>query len=319
MQHLREMRLLRTPVCNMARATISRVVAQRHAGQTAQHRLHIVHANPESHAHVAEQDALVQCRVARDDAAHEHISAPARILGQGMDADVDTDGILIPTAQQIERLERQTRAPCIVQGGQHPQFATGAHLCQQVGKLQRHRARRLQPHQTGVRADLVRQVIHIHGVVVAMRNPPVIQLTLGQRLARAVGIVGKQHLVARMQQGHVDTGDGSQPARNQHRVAPSLQGTEALFQCVAGGRSMQAIGVAALVQPGTLAHGCHIGKEHGGRLADRRLRRLELGGRLVVVMDEIGAGVTFHAGMITRKFRPARGASCTTAAPTRSG
>ena len=146
MQHLDELGLLRAPQRQFPRRSVVGPVTQRHAGQRTQHGLHVIGAHPDAEAHVAELEFQVQCLIARDHAAHQHIAAATGVLGEGMHGDVHAQAPGA-VAAQVKRLEGQAGAPGVVQRGRDAAGAAHAHEFWQVGKLHGDRARGLQPDQ----------------------------------------------------------------------------------------------------------------------------------------------------------------------------
>ena len=75
------------------------------------------------------------------------------------------------------------------------------------------------------------------------------ELVARQLLARAVDVVGQQHLVAGSQQRHVDERDRRQAARREQRLHAALERGDALLEREGGRRAVQAVGVAGLLLP----------------------------------------------------------------------
>jgi hypothetical protein len=88
-----------------------------------------------------------------------------------------------------------------------------------------------------------------------MGDAPARQVLARECLVRAIGVVRQQHLVARLQQRDIDQADRCQPARHQHRVAAAFERGQALLEREAGGRAVQAVGVAAAIEPGAATFG----------------------------------------------------------------
>ena len=302
MQHLDHGRLLLQPARQLARGAVLCVVAQRDAGQGAQHGLGVVAAHAQAQAHMGQLDAHVQRLVARDDAAHEHIAAAAGVLGERMDGGVHAQAVRA-VAQQVEGIEGQARTPGVVQHGGDAACAAQAHHGDEVRELHGHRARRLQPDQPRLGRDFGFEVGNIHGVVALVAHAEMGQLALAQGLVGTVGVVGQQHLVAGAQQGQGGGGDGRQAAGHQQALQAAFQRAQALFQQEGGGRAVQAVGVAALVQPLAAAHGRHVLEDHRRGLVHGRLRRNKALGRLVGMVDEMGADLQVgcaHAAHLMR-------------------
>ena len=121
-----------------------------------------------------------------------------------------------------------------------------------------------------------------------MDDAELAQLASGQVFAGAVGVVGQQHFIARFEQAQIHQRQRSQTAGRQQALQAAFQRGDALFERERGGRAVQAVGVGAFVHPLALAHGRHVGKEHGRRLVHRRLRSLEFRRRNVGVVYEPG-------------------------------
>jgi len=234
----------------------------------------------------------VQGLIARDHRTHQHIGATAGVLGERLHGNVHT---------QIKRVEGNARAPGVVEHGDDGalsaatlvgQLHTG-HQRRNVGELQRDGARRFQPDESRGRRDVPRQVFRVHGVEKPVRDAPGRQLDCGERLAGTVSVVGDEHFVTAAQEGHVDQRHGRQTAGHQHTVFTTFDGGDALFQREGGRRSVQAVGVAALVFPVVGAQRFHVGEKDGGRLVHTRRHRLETFGGFVGMVDQAG-GQVFH-------------------------
>ena len=294
-QHLGDGGLLLQPARQLARGFVVGAVAQADAGQRAQDRLSIVGAHAQSEPHVGELDLHVQAQVARDDAAHEHITATAGVLGERMGRNVHAQAAV---ARQVKRRKRQARTPGVVERSGYAACAADAHLLAQVGELHAHRAGSLQPHQPGGGRDARGQVGRVQRVVKRMGDAKTGQLAVGKVLARAVSVVGDQYLVAGLEQGHPHVGDGGEAAGHQHTLQATFQRAQAFFEDEGGGRTVQAVGVAALVLPLPRAHGRDVGEDDRGGLEHPGLGGYKADRRLVVVVDEVGGKikvVVFHA------------------------
>ena len=160
------------------------------------------HRSPHTQAqvHVGALDLVVYRRVARDDAAHQHISASA--LGYLVRACTDTSTARLPLPSPIRSNGENARpAPGVVQRRGHTVRAADRTCSHRSGKLQRHRARRLQPDQAGRRGDFGRQIGGVQGVVEHLPHPKLGQHGSPHGLVGSIGVVGHQYLVARFQQG----------------------------------------------------------------------------------------------------------------------
>ena len=287
--------------CQLACRLVLRVVAQRHAGQRTQHGFCIIGANANAQTHVRELDAHVQRLVHGGDTAHEHITAAAGVLGQRVGRDIHRQTAAI--GQQIKRLESQACTPGVVQHRGHAARLAGLHQRDQVWKLHAHTARRFQPYQLGRGADPGLQIGHIHRVVPGMANAPARQLVLRKVFVRAIGVVGNQHLITGREQTQRHGADGAQAAGHQQALLTAFQAAQALFQLVGGRRAVQAVGVAAFVQPAARAHVLHAVKNDGRCLVHRRLRGGKGLGGLVAVVHQFGSDVAslfLHAIHIKR-------------------
>ena len=247
---------------------------------------------------MGELQLQVQLVVARDNAAHEHVAAAAGVFGQRLHHDV---GTAVRQARfalaQVKAIERDAGAPGVVQHAGHAALAADGGQRGQRHELHRHRARCFEPHEPGLRADARLQIVRLHGVIELVRDAPVLQLAIGQRLGRPVSVIGDQDLVAALEQCHADVGDGRQPAGHQDAVLAAFQRCDALFQHEGGGCAVQAVGVAVLVFPVTGAHGRDIGKKDRGSLECPRLRSREPFGRNVGMVDQVGDRFA-HAAMV---------------------
>ena len=291
-QHLRHFRPLLEPARQHAPRGVGRVVAQRGGGQRAQQQFGVVRSHAQAQAHVRELDAFVQRVVARADRAHQHVAAARGVLGQRLHHDVGA---------QRERIEGDARTPGVVDGRCDALVAAHTQQAHEVGKLHRHRAGGLDPHQLRLRPDHRGQRRGVHRVVQAVRDAPVRQLVARQLAAGAVDVGRQQHLVARAQQRLVHQRDGRQPAGHEHAVPAAFQRRDALFQRERGGRAVQAVGVAGLVAPVACTQRRGVAEQHGRRLVHTDLRRLEARRRLVGVVDQ-RRGVLLHAGTAIRSW-----------------
>lgn len=204
-----------------------------------------------------------------------------------MHRDVDA----LPRAVEVEGREGQPRAPGVVERGHHAARAAHIHQRGQVGKLHRHRAGRLDPHQPRAVRQLGREVGRVHGVVHAVRDAEVRELARGQRLVGSIGIVGNEHLVAGLQEGEGHQRDGREAAGHQQAFGAPFERRQPLLEREGGRRAVQAVGVAGLGLPVARAHRGHVGKEHGRCLVHAGLRRGEGGGRCVGMVDQVGGGL----------------------------
>eukprot|EP01136_Pigoraptor_vietnamica_P006786 Opistho-1_new@40156 len=283
-----DLRLLLQPACQCAGGAVLGGITQGHAAQATQHQFCVVGTHAVTHAHVAKMHLLMQCLVAGDHRTHQHVGAAARVLGQGLDGDVGA---------QRKGVERDTRAPGVVQRGDDAfrvHLLMGLHGREQrlqIRKLQRDGTRRLQPDQAGSGTEFGGQVSWLHGVVIPEADTPGGQLMLGEGLVRAVGIVGNQHFVAGLEQGHVHQRHRRQPAGHQGAEPAAFQRRNALFQREGGGCAVQAVGVAGFMLPVALAQRRDGRKNNGRGLVDARLDRLKAGRGFVGVMDQLGGNV----------------------------
>ena len=284
MQHLRHFRAPRPPRRQGASRAILRLVADRQGRQRAQQRFDVVGADAPAHAHVGKLQPRMQRFVARRHRPHQHVAAAGRELGQRMHRDVDGEAVA-----ELEGMKRDTRAPGVVERHGRAVRPHQAHQRAQIGKLHRHRARRLQPHQLRRRRQHLGQRLGVHRIVEAVPDAPLRQLVPRQLLAGVVGVVGDQHLVARLQQGHVDQCDRRQAAGQQQRVGAAFQRRDALFQREGRRRAVQPVGVARLVAPSAVAHRGRVGEDDRRGLVHAGLRRGESGRRVVGVVDQRGA------------------------------
>ena len=124
---------------------------------------------------------------------------------------------------QVKGIEGQPCPPGVVQHAQHALLSTGLDLRDQIRELHGHRARRFQPHQAGLRADALAQVVHVQRVVQLVANAPAGELVLGQRFVGGIGVVGDQHLIAVLQQSQIGMGNGGQAAGDQQGVHAALE------------------------------------------------------------------------------------------------
>ena len=259
---LRALRLGLPPGGQSAGGLVVRRITQRDAGQRAQHGFSVIGRHTQTQAHVAKFDLQVQSCVAGDDAAHQHVAAAAGVFGKRMGADVHGQAThpICTIGQQIKRLERQARAPGVVQGTQDTALMATAHHFGQIGKLHAHRAGRFKPHQAGLVRDLAGKILRVHRVVKAVGNAEAAQLTIGQRFVGTVGVVRNQDFIAGFQDGQGHQGQSRQPTGHQHALQSPLQRAQTLLKQVGGGRAVQTVGVGRFVFPLALAHVGHCGK-----------------------------------------------------------
>ena len=301
-QQLHHCRLALQRCRQHARRHIVRVVAQSHAAERAQHQLRIIGANANAQTHVGELDAHMHSVVRGDDAAHQHITTTAGVLGERMGRYIHRHAAAI--GEQVKRLESQARAPGVVQHGGHAARAAGLNQGDQVRELHAHAAWRLQPYQLGGGRDFGLQVGDIHRVVPSMANAPARQLMLCKVFVRPIGIVGNQHLVAGAKQAQRYGADSTQAAGHQQALLAALQTAQTLFQLVGGGRAMQAIGEPAFIQPAARAHVVHAVENDGRCFVHCGLYRSKGWRGLVAVVYQVGGDVAclfLHAAMLSGK------------------
>ena len=118
------------------------------------------------------------------------------------------------------------------------------------------------------------------------------------------------------QQGQVHQRDGRQPARRQQALQAAFQRGDALLEDEGGGRAVQAVGVAFLLLPLAGAQRGDVGEVHRGRLVHRHLRRVEVAGRTVGVVDELGRGAC-HRFIIPADLEPPARSATASAGPVR--
>ena len=200
-----------------------------------------------------------------------------------MHADVHT-----PTRAYRKWLKRQARAPGVIESCQHLVLLANLQETDHIWELQGDRSWRFQPNQLGRRCDALRQIRRVHGVVIRMANPPMHQLPLGQSFQRTISVVRQQQLIACFQKGHVHLGQSCESAGQQDAMFCTFQLAQTLFQGKAGGRAVQAVGIAGLVQPLACAHVLDVVKKNRRGFVNRWLGRRKVARRLVGVVDQIG-------------------------------
>ena len=163
-----------------------------------------------------------------------------------------------------------------------------SHQGRQVRKLQRDAARRLQPHQPRLGAQLADQVSRVHGVIHLMRDAPGGQLAIGKRLVRAVSVVGYQQFVTTLQKRHADQHHRRQTAGHQSAKLTAFERGNALFQQESGWRAVQAVGIAGFVLPVAGAQGSDVWEDDSGCPVDGGRHSLKACGWLVGVVDQCG-------------------------------
>ena len=289
-QHLCDLRALRPPARQRAAGLVCGGVAQWQAWQRAQHRFHIVAGHAPAHAHVSGAQAQVQRCVARRHRAHQHIAAAGRVFGQRVDRHIDTARCTLRIHIDLERIERQPRAPGVVERNASAGRTRRTQQVGQVGKFHRHRAGRLQPDQPRRRCQHRGQRVRIHRIVEAVRDAPGGEFVARQILARLVRVARNQHLVASAQQGQVGQGDRRQSARHQQRLQATFERGDARFERERRRRAVQAVGVAGLFLPLARVQRGGVREDHGRSLEHAGLRRVEAGRRLVRVVNQVGAG-----------------------------
>ena len=224
----------------------------------------------------------VQRLVPAGDRAHQHVGAARGVLGQRMHRQVHRQALA-----QVEGIEGQARAPGVVQRDERLRRALAhpPHQTAQVRELQRDRARRLQPDQPGGGRQRRLQRGHVHRVVDPVRDAPGLELVRGKAAARAVDVVGQQQLVAAGQQRDVDQRDRRQAAGRQQDMVRALQRGQPRLQRQRGGRAVQAVGVAAAVDPLGAAQRLDRREEHRRGLVHRGQLGIEARRRGVRMVD----------------------------------
>ena len=313
MQHLDDLGPARPPLGQRPPGVRLRLVAKRQRRQRAQDELDVVDADAEADPHVRGLEALVQRLVARRHRSHQHIGAARGVLGERLHGDVDADRRAAVAGVDRERLEREPDAPGVVERDRRASGARRADQRDQVGEFHRHRSRRLDPDEPRPLVDRRGERRRIHRVVDAVRDAPAGELVTSEFLARPVGVVGKQQLVAALQERHRDQRDRRQAARHEQRLHAAFERGDPLLERERRRRSVQAVGVARLLAPVARAHRGDVGEDDRRRLVDPRLHRDEAGRRPVGVRDQRGAAprrLLLHGvrrGGIRSASRPGRG------------
>ena len=294
MPHLSNSSLALHPAGECARGGVLRLVAQRHAGQAAQHGLGVITSHAKTHAHVAVKKLVMQRLITRDHRTHQHIAATAGVLGQGLHRDIGT---------QVKRIEGQACAPGVVDhtdqtfGMPVRVSANDAGQSAHIRKLERDGARDFKPDEARLDTELFRKVLRVHRVVIAVADTPGLHFMLGQCLVRAVGIVGDQQFVTGAQKSHVDQRDGRQSAGHQRAIATAFERGDTRFQREGGGCAGQAVGIAGLMRPVAVAQGRDIGEDDRRGPVNGDGDGIETGRWLVRVVNELGSEV-FHDPML---------------------
>ena len=184
----------------------------------------------------------------------------------------------------------------------------------QVGKLHRHRARRLEPDQARRSADRARRATPDPSDRRSdARCPSRASSWRAKLLARAVGVVGDQQLVAAFSSAMSTSVIAARPLGTSSVCRPPSSVAMRSSSVKRRRRAVQAVGVAGLLLPVARAQRGGVGEDDRRRLVHRRLHRAEAGRRPVGVRDQRGAAPRRpswswrHRRASDRHRRPGRG------------
>ena len=188
--------------------------------EPAQSEVRVVRAHAKTQLRHRRSYRLVQ-RLRRRDRAHHDVGMAANIFRGRENRDVDA---------ALERRKEVRRRPTVVQQRVNPARARGGANRRHVLDLERHRSRRLEKHESRVRAERPGDVGADERVIVARFDAEALERRVAEDTRRRVHCIGNEDVIAGPNECLNCHGDGSETGGEEHGAETALEGRYRLLE-----------------------------------------------------------------------------------------